>query len=310
MRSESLSWGNIFSENVKIVRMEVENGRAVIELSLPECFTDKEEYFHIYLWDENGLPVFHCIRSMREEESCIIQLLHPHLWEGVKRPYLYRLEVYVADALSLLGILHSCFLALYSLQEIPQKGWFLNGQAFLPKSVYYDNVDTIFANEEQSFGLAQEQGLEQLVKMGANEIRLGTVDGITGREYMYLQECCNRRGLILRTGCKNDECVSADMLFHKIGLPTKVYYQYKARWSKEPFVYICQESFLRQPNGDYTITVYSNQKKVALFVNGAMFAFQQDGPEFCFQDIQIKGLPVKFTAESEHCSMSVVCYEL
>ncbi len=296
-------------ENMRIINIEIETGKAVIEVALPESRNEEQDkLWSIYLWDEKGLPAFQCSRSMEEEEPCIIQLLHPKLWEGPKAPRLYCLELYSMSSTVEMRLYERRFLALYSLKEIATKGWFLNGQEFEVKGVYYDCVDEIFDAIRQGFEDGLRLRLDQLVKMGGNMLVLGTMDGLTGQESIYLQECCERKGLILQKGLQNDSCVKGDIFFHNSGIPTKDYYRYKAQWSKEPFVYICGESFVKQSDGGYSITVYSNRKKVALLVNGNVFAFQEDGPEFCFQDIQIKGFPVCLSAEADECSMSVVCY--
>lgn len=86
------------------------------------------------------------------------------------------------------------------------------------------------------------------------------------------------------------------------------YYFYKACWSREPFVYISMASLSLQKNGNAQVTVYSNQKKVALYVDGILFEFRMDGPDFLFQEIPVKRLPLLLTAEAGTCSMSLTAY--
>lgn len=320
---------------VHIKNIEVQDGRAAVELTLPDCCEgDSGGYFHIYLWDEKGLPVFECTHPVVEEEPCVLNLLHPHLWEGVENPYLYRLEVYAQDRVSEgescrmhgLELMDTRLLALRTLQEIPGKGWFLNGLAFSPKCVQYPSIGAVYNRGEQEFWSRFEQRLCSLAKMGANMIALTSVEGMSDRECILLREYCDRYGLILYVGeiCEadkaseqanplrlfsnDDTCVMGDAVLGSMGLPTEAYYRYKARWSKEPFVYISAESFSKQSDGSYRIMVYSNRKKIVLLVNGKVFAFREDGPEFSFQDMQIKSFPVSFAAEAEECSMTVVCY--
>lgn len=312
----NLQTGNL----IQVKAMDIQTGRAAVELTLPDCCEDG--YFHVCLWDEKGLPVFVCDYPAKEEEPCVIHLLHPHLWEGVEKPYLYRLEVYWgrcrgevvdAEALPCLELLESRWLALRTLQEISGKGWFLNGIPFCLKCVQYASVGAACGMEEQELWNRLEQRLCSLVKMGANTLVFDSLEGLSERECILLQEHCDRQGLLLQTTKQHasDKEVSlcqGGTLFDKSGLPTDVFYRFKACWSKEPFVYICSQSLSRQPDGGYRVTVYSNRKKVALLINGVVFGFQEDGPEFSFQDIQIKGFPVCFAAEAEECSMSVVCY--
>ena len=294
-------------ENMHIVNIEIEAGKALIEIALPEHQSmEQDGLWRLLLYDERDLPVFCCSRPIGEEEPCIIQLLHPKLWEGPKAPYLYRLERYFVGSNLEMQLCERRFIALYSLKKIPPKGWFLNGQEFEAKGVYYDCVGNVSDAIRQGFEDSLNSELEQLVKMGANMLVLGAGEGLTGQEYLYLQECCERKGLILWTEEKDDDCVTISDLFHNPGLPTKIYYSYKAKWSKEPFVYICDESFMKQADGSYSIMVYSNRKRIVLLVNGTIFAIQEDGPEFCFQDMSIKGFPVCLSAEADECSMSVI----
>ena len=48
------------------------------------------------------------------------------------------------------------------------------------------------------------------------------------------------------------------------------FYLYKAAWSKEPFVHICGSRYVDRPEAVAKVKVYSNQSKVALYVNGKL----------------------------------------
>lgn len=64
---------------------------------------------------------------------------------------------------------------------------------------------------------------------------------------------------------------------------TEHYYYYQAKWSREPVLYPALSTLHRQENGLLSLTVYSNQKKVVLYVDGVLFLFQSaqtGGPEF------------------------------
>lgn len=294
---------------MQIINMETESGKAVMEIDLSDCLTEETiQFWSIYLWDEKDLPVFCCRRDVKEEEPCIIRIFHPKLWEGVKAPHRYRLEVYFADSDSQIKLYERRFVALYHLKEVPFKGWFLNGREFEIKGVYYDCPCNIFDTVCPGAEGGLEMVVDKLVQMGANMIVIGTTNRAKESEYKYLQECCEKAGMILQVGPRNDDCVIGETLFDKNGVPSRYYYYYKARWSKEPVVYVDSDSFIKQVDGSYAVNVYSNSKKVALLVNGTIFAFQGYGPEFRFQDISVKGFPVCLTAETEEGSMSVVCY--
>ena len=77
------------------------------------------------------------------------------------------------------------------------------------------------------------------------------------------------------------------------------FYLYKAWWSSEPFVYIAGRRFVDRPNAKSTITVYSNQPTVTLYVNGKKLAAQTGEKVFRFP-ITVAG-EMKITAVSgEH----------
>ena len=48
------------------------------------------------------------------------------------------------------------------------------------------------------------------------------------------------------------------------------FYLYKAWWSDEPFVHICGSRYVDRPEAVAKVKVYSNQSKVALYVNGKL----------------------------------------
>ena len=48
------------------------------------------------------------------------------------------------------------------------------------------------------------------------------------------------------------------------------FYLYKAWWSDEPFVHICGSRYVDRPEAVTKVKVYSNQSKVALYVNGKL----------------------------------------
>ena len=60
------------------------------------------------------------------------------------------------------------------------------------------------------------------------------------------------------------------------------FYLYKAWWSSEPFVYIAGRRFVDRPNAKSTITVYTNQSSVTLYINGKKAATQTGEKVFRF----------------------------
>ena len=61
------------------------------------------------------------------------------------------------------------------------------------------------------------------------------------------------------------------------------YYIYKAWWSDEPFVHLCGSSYVDSPEPVTEVKVYSNRKKIALYVDGALFGEEQGEHIFKFQ---------------------------
>ena len=66
------------------------------------------------------------------------------------------------------------------------------------------------------------------------------------------------------------------------------FYLYKAWWSSEPFVYIAGRRFVDRPEAKTTITVYTNQPEVTLYINGVEYQKQTGDKVFRFQ-IDVKG---------------------
>ena len=80
------------------------------------------------------------------------------------------------------------------------------------------------------------------------------------------------------------------------------FYLYKAWWSDEPFVYIAGRRFVDRPEDKSTITVYSNQPEVTLYINGKEFEKQTGDKVFRFRipvegDMKIKARAGKLKDE-------------
>ena len=94
---------------------------------------------------------------------------------------------------------------------------------------------------------------------------------------------------------------------------TERYYYYQAKWSSEPVLYPALSTLHRQENGLVSLTIYSNQKKVVLYVEGVLFLFQSAAsgdPEFIFEDIPVAKLPLHLAAEAGNLSISLTVTKL
>lgn len=67
------------------------------------------------------------------------------------------------------------------------------------------------------------------------------------------------------------------------------YYIYKAWWSDEPFVHLCGSRYRDRIEPVTEVKVYSNQPKVALYVDGQLLEEKEGSHVFCFQ-VPIKGV--------------------
>lgn len=322
---------------VQIKEITIENGRAALELTLPEVSKWANiDCLEIFLWEKKDFtcpnsekvgqtdtqlplyrysqPVFHSLYVIDEYDNPVINLTRPHLWEGTQRPVLYQLEIYARDG-ARRELVYSRAVALRSLKEIPEKGLLLNGKELLPKGIYYDSIyDICVGKDERSKERILSQ-LQILARMGANMIVLGSAAEITEEEWLLLQEMCDCAGLLLGIREKEskfaniEDIMTGNRLFEENGLPTVEFYQCAARWGREPFVYINDKSFRKHSDGSYEITVYTNCKKVVLMVNNQVFGVQEGGAQMLFQDISIKSFPVDITAQAEECSMTLRCYQ-
>ena len=217
-------------------------------------------------------------------------------------------------------------LAIYDVHVIDKKGIFLNEKEFLPHEVVYRLPPQI-----SDAGTRVEQvrrDLERLIRMGVNVIRLegtGTgAEGVNCSEVRTFYSLCRKRGFL--TG---DLWIRPEKLPVYRGLPgettcqallaadgrtlTERYYYYQAKWSSEPVLYPVLSTLHRQENGLLSLTIYSNQKKVVLYVDGVLFLFQtatSGDPEFIFEDIPVAKLPLHLAAEAGNLSISLTVTKL
>ncbi len=324
---------------------KLENGKAYLKFVLPETMGRLQSALQIEIWEEaeGGRLVFHGEYSSEETDSMTALLLRPHLWDGMRDPHVYRVkaqgrfgaaeygetfgvtaEEETVDASSIDEVTEVYWqqeLAIYDVHVIDKKGIFLNEKEFLPHEVVYRLPPQI-----SDAGTRVEQvrrDLERLVRMGANVIRLegtGTgAEGLNCPEVRTFYSLCRKRGFL--TG---DLWIRPQNLPDYRGLPgetaeeallsadgrtlTERYYYYQAKWSGEPVLYPALSTLHRQENGLISLTIYSNQKKVVLYVEGVLFLFQSahsGDPEFLFEDIPVTKLPLHLAAEAGNLSISL-----
>ncbi len=330
------------------ITTKLENGKAYLEFALPEKIGRLLSALQIEIWEgaEGERLVFHGEYSSEEADSMTALLLRPHLWDGMRDPYVYLLkaqgrfgtveygetfgvtaEEETVDASSIDEVTEVYWqqkLAIYDVRVVDKKGIFLNEKEFLPHEVAYR-----FPPQISDAGTREEQvrrDLERLARMGANVIRLeGTgTEGQDRCEVRSFYSLCRRGGFL--TG---DLWIRPENLPVYRGLPgetmaeallaadgrtlTERYYYYQAKWSSEPVLYPALSTLHRQENGLLSLTIYSNQKKVVLYVDGVLFLFQtaaSGDPEFIFEDIPVAKLPLHLAAEAGNLSISLTVTKL
>ena len=332
------------------ITTKLENGKAYLEFALPEKIGRLLSTLQIEIWEgaEGERLVFHGEYSSEEADSMTALLLRPHLWDGVRDPYIYLVKAQgrfgtveygektgcteneeesdpAEDITGAVEVYWQQELAIYDVRVVDKKGIFLNEKEFLPHEVCYRML-----LQTGDAGICEEQmkeDLERLARMGVNAIRLeGTGSGAERQncyEVRAFYRLCRRCGFL--TG---DLWIRPENLPVYRGLPGEVaeallsadgrtlterYYYYQAKWSSEPVLYPALSILHRQENGLLSLTIYSNQKKVVLYVDGVLFLFQSAAsgdPEFIFEDIPVEKLPLHLAAEAGNLSISLTVTKL
>ena len=314
------------------ITTKLENGKAYLEFVLPENRGRLLSVLQIEIWEgaEGGRLVFHGEYSPEEADSMTALLLRPHLWDGMRDPYVYRVtaqgrfeavEYEEKSGVTVEEVYWQQELAIYDMRVVDKKGIFLNAKEFMPHEAAYrlpPQISDAGTQEE-----LMKRDLDRLARMGVNAVRLeGTGSGIDGQESRSVRlfyRLCRRSGFL--TG---DLWIRPQNLPVYRGLPgemteeallsadgrtlTERYYYYQAKWSSEPVLYPALSTLRRQENGQASLTIYSNQKKVVLYVDGVLFLFQSAGagdPEFIFEDIPVAKLPLQLAAEAGNLSVSL-----
>ena len=277
-----------------------ENGKMLLTWKFKFTGEQTEVFVLVTVKDREGNRVLECLRPEPEEEPLMAVLLHPWLWQGVENPYLYRMEATLLDRQGKLLDRIIRPLPLRRLEKHPDKGYYLNGAEFAPRTVGYELPHVPVQPKDQSKIF---QDMEQILQLGANSIYCGETAGNIG----MLRELCDRLGLLMwheepeirlrGTGkCLLDAATDN---------PLPLYYQYKTQWSSQPFVHIMPESVTAVGHGCYNVTVYSNCGKVALYTDGVLFEVHSGEREFLFERIPAKHPCIMLTAKADGCTVSL-----
>lgn len=73
------------------ITTKLENGKAYLEFVLPEKIGRLLSALQIEIWEEaeGGRLVFHGEYAPEESDCMTALLLRPHLWDGLRDPYVY-----------------------------------------------------------------------------------------------------------------------------------------------------------------------------------------------------------------------------
>ena len=118
-----------------------------------------------------------------------IHVDHPHLWNGRKDPYLYRMRVTVSDGTTVVDrVVEPVGLRFFTVD--PDKGFFLNGRSYPLHGVnrHQDRIDQGWAISPAE----QEEDFKLIMEMGCTGIRLS--------HYQHAQDfydLCDRGGLVV-----------------------------------------------------------------------------------------------------------------
>ena len=282
------------------IECTLENGKMLLTWEFKFTGEQTEALVSVSVKDKEGNRVLECLRPEPEEEPLMAVLLHPWLWQGVENPYLYRMEATLLDRQGRPLDKMIRPLPLRRLEKHPDKGYFLNGTEFVPRTVGYE-LPHLPAQPKDQGRIFQD--LELIIQLGANSIYCGETAGNIG----MLRELCDRLGLLVwhekpeislrGTG----QC----LLDAATDIPLPLYYQYKSQWSSAPFVYIVPESVAAVGDGCFRALVYSNCERVALYTDGVLFEVHSGEREFLFERIPAKRPCIMLTAEADGCTSAL-----
>ncbi len=118
-----------------------------------------------------------------------LEMDKPHLWDGVKDPYLYTVEVRLCKEGKTLDSV-STKIGYRSFHVDPEKGFFLNGRSFPLHGVsrHQDRLDKGWAISEAD----HREDMELIKEVGANTIRLAHY-----QHAQFFYDLCDEEGMVV-----------------------------------------------------------------------------------------------------------------
>ena len=184
-------------------------------------------------------------------------------------------------------------------------GWYVPG-LFL-NDLWMDFFHLVYPGRPLGFS---EYGAEGMPNLHSSKPRRGDhTEEYQAKYHEYMLRCFDRHKWMWATHVWNMFDFAADArdqggepgMNHK-GLVTfdrktrkDSFYLYKAWWSDENFVHICSKRFTDRTESEMEVKVYSNQKSVALYVNGEKAGEQTGEHVFSFRvpltgEIEVKAV--------------------
>lgn len=224
-------------------------------------------------------------------------LIYPQLWQSVDSPLLYRVRALLLAGEEIADRKEFVY-PICSMSSIGGKGFFLNDKPFTLHAVRYP----VTSNWREYL----EKDLDILLELGANCI---CPDRFV-RDSMFYEMCLHKGLIIWKLAGGGDRLPllwgdQKALLSHDRLRRKDLFYYYQACWSDRDVLHICSHARTPRPGTTASAVVYSNQKKVALYVNGILQEFKQSPPEFIFEDIPVKGEHTVISAQAGECFTSV-----
>ena len=144
------------------------------------------EDINVDVFDAQGNVVF----SKRQKAlTCEFEIKNPHLWNGVKDPYLYRLEVSIVRDNFILDNKEINF-GIRSYRIDPQEGFILNGVPTPLRGVsrHQDRFNKGWAISTKD----HEEDMKLIAELGANTIRLAHY-----QHDQYFYDLCDKYGMVI-----------------------------------------------------------------------------------------------------------------
>lgn len=243
-------------------------------------------------------------------------LIYPHLWNSTDAPHLYEIKATITEEHQISDTIE-ILCPICHMSNVLQKGFFLNEKPFTLHAVRY--------HVEQNWFQYLEEDLKLLRELGANCI---CPDHLPQERSFYAE--CLERGIIVWKLTGDAEnlpvfCGEEKALLRPDRSRREAFYLYKACWSRQSVLYICnpwktpdrslafggihvsEESAVSgagvipetvATSCTISVTVYSNRKRIALYVNGILHEFKESAPIFRFEDVPVKGEHTVISAQA------------